>query len=425
MDGTVHVVGAGLAGLAAAHSAAEAGARVVLYEASRQAGGRCRSYDDPQLGTRIDNGNHLILSGNHATLDYISEIGGETALTIAEDCVFPFADIKRGERWVLQPNPGRLPHWIFDPERRVPGSRPTDYFSPLKLFLPQRDRPLGAVMRTDDPLYERLWRPLLLAGLNTEPAEASSRLAAALIRETVAAGGKACRPIIAHDGLSAALVDPALAKLDRCRAEIRFGAALKSVSRDDGGIRALQFAGREVALDPNDSVILAVPPPVATALLPGTLAPDRFSAIVNAHFLIDSPRRLPPITGILNGLSEWLFAFPGRVSVTISAADRLLEMPREELAAEIWREISLVAYLPPALPRWQIVKERRATFLATPEQAEKRPATATTTPNLFLAGDWTRTGLPATIEGAIRSGRKAAALALKKSLQTPQKRAAA
>ena len=127
----------------------------------------------------------------------------------------------------------------------------------------------------------------------------------------------------------------------------------------------------------------------------------------------------------MNATSEWLFAFSDRVSVTVSAADRLLERPREALAAEIWREISRVARFPPDLPPWQVIKERRATFLATPEQDARRPPATTSMPNLFLAGDWTCTGLPATIEGAVRSGRRAAALALRRSLDTSQKRAAA
>jgi uncharacterized protein with NAD-binding domain and iron-sulfur cluster len=108
---------------------------------------------------------------------------------------------------------------------------------------------------------------------------------------------------------------------------------------------------------------------------------------------------------------EWLFAFPDRLSVTISAADRLLDTSREELAEQIWREVCAIARIDSALPRWQIVRERRATFAATPAQDAKRPKPETAYRNLWLAGDWTATGLPATIESAIRSGHKAAQLA--------------
>jgi hypothetical protein len=131
---------------------------------------------------------------------------------------------------------------------------------------------------------------------------------------------------------------------------------------------------------------------------------------VNAHFRVDPPAGLVPIVGIVNGTVEWLFAFPDRLSVTISAADRLLDVPRETLARQIWEEVAQVAGLPKAMPPWQIVRERRATFAATPAENAKRPAARTGWTNLVLAGDWTSTGLPATIEGAIQSGNVAADL---------------
>jgi len=138
--------------------------------------------------------------------------------------------------------------------------------------------------------------------------------------------------------------------------------------------------------------------------------PTEFRAIVNAHFRVAPPAGQPPILGVLNGTLEWLFAFPGRLSVTISAGDRLIDTPREELAKTIWAEVASITALPAALPPWQIVRERRATFAATPAQDAKRPHAETAWRNLVLAGDWTNTGLPATIESAIRSGNRAAEL---------------
>jgi uncharacterized protein with NAD-binding domain and iron-sulfur cluster len=110
-------------------------------------------------------------------------------------------------------------------------------------------------------------------------------------------------------------------------------------------------------------------------------------------------------------MSEWLFAYHDRLSVTISSADQLMDQPRHELAETMWREIALLTGLPAApLPRWQIVRERRATFAATPAEAARRPPARSRYVNLVLAGDWTETGLPATIEGSVRSGFGAAAI---------------
>ena len=110
--------------------------------------------------------------------------------------------------------------------------------------------------------------------------------------------------------------------------------------------------------------------------------------------------------GLVGGTAEWVFAFPDRLSVTVSAADRLVDMDTQELAALLWRDVAAVHGLAGPAPPCRIVKEKRATFAATPAQDARRPACPTRWTNLFLAGDWTATGLPATIEGALRSGEK-------------------
>jgi len=111
---------------------------------------------------------------------------------------------------------------------------------------------------------------------------------------------------------------------------------------------------------------------------------------------------------------QWLFAYPDRLSVTVSDAGALIDMPREKLAADLWREVAGLTGLSDELPSWRIIKERRATFAATPEQEALRPPSQTQWSNLLLAGDYVRTGLPATIEGAIRSGDTAARIAMER-----------
>ena len=158
-------------------------------------------------------------------------------------------------------------------------------------------------------------------------------------------------------------------------------------------------------------------------MLPGLETPDEFRAIVNAHFRVEPPRGQPAILGVVNGFIEWLFAYPDRLSVTISNADRLIDRPRDELAAWIWREAAALSSLPAELPPWRIVKEKRATFAATPAQNAKRPPSQTQWDNIALAGDWTQTGLPATIEGAVRSGYKAASIIVESGAVAPKPRA--
>ena len=103
--------------------------------------------------------------------------------------------------------------------------------------------------------------------------------------------------------------------------------------------------------------------------------------------------------GVIGGTAEWIFAFPDRISVTVSGADAIVDRDREELAQTLWADVAPRLGIAAPLPPWQIVKEKRATFAATPAQDARRPAAKTGWRNLFLAGDWTETGLPATIEG--------------------------
>jgi len=408
MSGVVHVVGAGLAGLACALKLAQEGRKVALYEAARMAGGRCRSYFDAALGLTIDNGNHLLLSGNRAARDYLARIGASDALVGPKQCVFDFEDFASGLRWRLAPNASRLPWWIFVEARRVPGSKPLDYLGAAKLLYARPDATIGETMACSGLLYERLWRPVLLSALNMEPTEASAALAGAVLRETLAAGGDACRPMVAKEGLGPAFIEPALKTLSALGVDAAFGARLRGVEFDGARASSLDFGDGRIDLGPSDRVVLAVPPWTASELLPDLVAPNEFRAILNAHYKIAPPQGQPPLLGLVGSLSEWLFAFDNRLSVTISGADRLMDETREELAARIWAEVAKVTGLPAVLPPWQIVKEKRATFAATPAQEQRRPGARTRWDNLLLAGDWTATGLPATIESAIRSGFRAA-----------------
>ena len=410
MTKTVHIVGAGLAGLSAALKLAADGENVVVHEATAFAGGRCRSYHDASLGMTIDNGNHLLLSGNRDALDYLRSIGAEHRLIGPPAAEFSFVDLATSQRWTLRFNDGRVPFWIFDPGRRVPGTRVLDYAALARLLWAPAGKTVGEVITCDGALYRRLVEPLLLAALNIDPPQGAAKLAAAVIRETLAAGGRACRPLIARDGLGVTLIEPALAYLQQRGAQVRLEHQLRAIRFGTARVDALDFGGETIALSADDAVILAVPPYAAATLVRGLEVPTEFRAIVNAHFRIAPPAAQPPILGVINGTVEWIFAFPGRVSVTISAGDRLIDTPREELAKTIWADVAQATGLPAELPPWQIVRERRATFAATPEQDAKRPGAETAWRNLVLAGDWTNTGLPATIEGAIRSGNRAAAL---------------
>ncbi|MDR5824337.1 hydroxysqualene dehydroxylase HpnE [Caballeronia sp. LZ043] len=431
MSRRVHVIGAGVAGLAAAVQAQRRGARVVLHEAEAFAGGRCRSFFDAKLGATLDNGNHLLLSGNQSTMAYLRAIGATDALTGPAHADYSFRDTASGDAWSIRMSPGRLPRWIFDAHARVPGTQPADYLSLLPLFFLRPGRTVEDALRRKDRAWDLLARPLLRAMLNADPSEASAETAAGLLRETVAAGGHACRPLVAKSGLSHAFVDPALRLLQYGGADIRLGVRVAGigVTGTDSNERvsslaferapgSLNGAAEPLALAPEDGVVLAVPPAAARRLVPGLSAPDASRAIVTVHFATDAPHGFEPLTCLVNGQSDWLFVADGRATVTFASADRWLATPHEELARTAWQEAARAMRLPAALmPPWQVVAEAHATFAAVPAQEGLRAATRTRWPNFTLAGDWTATGLPATIEGAIRSGQKAADALLNPSME--------
>ena len=409
----VHVIGAGLAGLAAALSLTKAGRAVVVHEAGAAGGGRCRSYFDREIGLRIDNGNHLLLSGNTAARAYIAETGAAGRFHIPDQAVFPFLDIKSGERWTVHPNSGRIPWWIFVPHRRVPGTRLADYLDLIKLVRCRDDTPVAESVRPGE-LFRRLVEPLAVAALNTSTAEGLARLLGAVVRETLMQGGAACRPMLPKQGLSEALVEPAIATLRTRGAEIRFNSRIAELTIARGTVAGLRGPAGSIALEAADAVVLAVPPWVAGELLPGLVVPDAFEAILNIHYRHAADKlREPGLIGLISGAAEWVFVKPGHVSVTISAANRMVDESADAIALRVWPDVvdalGLDAALKAAMPPYRVVKERRATFAATAAQDARRPRSGTkTAANLALAGDWTNTGLPATIEGAIRSGRLAA-----------------
>jgi len=413
VTGRAYVIGAGVAGLSAATLLASRGAAVTLIEAAPQAGGRCRSYYDATLDQVIDNGNHLVLSGNRAVHDYLARIGVKDGLAGPSRAEFAFVDLASRERWLLKPNEGPLPYWVGRPGRRVPGTSAGDYTQYAPLLWADKKARIGDVVKDRGPLWRRLMHPFLLAALNTEPEESSAALAGAVLRETLAKGGRYYRPRIAHPTLAHAFIDPALKYLQSKGTEVRLGTRLRNITLGRRNALALELGEAAVPLARGDALVLAVPPWVAKDLIPTLTAPDDFRAIVNAHFKMARPAGAPAMLGVIGGTAEWIFTFPDRISVTVSGADAIVDQDREALATRIWSDVAKALDITDPMPAWQIVKEKRATFAATPEQDAKRPAAKTGWPNLFLAGDWTDTGLPATIEGALRSGEKAAALALK------------
>lgn len=406
-------MGAGIAGLSAATALAAAGVPVALHEATEHAGGRCRSYEDRVLGCRIDNGTHVLVGANVAAFRYLDRIGARGSMLAVGEAGVPFVDLASGERWRVRLGGGAAERLLRHPGRWIPGATRGELARAVRLWTLGRGatvaRCLGGGL-----LMERLWRPLTEAALNTAPEEAAAVLLRPAVRALVLGGRNAATISIARDSLAASFVDPALARLRAAGVSVRFGARLRGLETGGGRVAALAFEGERLALGPRDAVVLAVPQGIAAPLVPGLPPAGAQRAIVNVHVRLaqDVASGTDPLVGVLGGTVHWLCRRGDVVACTTSAADALADEPSESIAARAWSDIVAALDLPRGpLPPYRVVKERLATPAQTPAMAAARPRAATALDNLALAGDWTDTGLPATIDAAALAGERAARIA--------------
>ncbi len=404
---TVHIIGAGLSGLsAAAHLAQRDLTEVVVHERGAQPGGRRRSFFDEALGLNIDSGNYLVWTHWRSTLALIDMIGARDLWGEPERAI-SFIDMAANRRWSWRPSAGRWPWQPLLASRRPPQTTLSDFTAALRL------RKAGPKSRLQDftpsagPAADRIWRPLALAALNIEPTQASAALVSGVLREALQTGA---RPLLPRRDFGRALIEPLMKDLRKRDVTVRFERTLLSLEFSGDRAIALEFEHDRIDLAPQDWVLLAVPPWIASTIVPGLQTPDEFTATITVHYEIAPPSGAPAITAVINGPFHSLFCSADRISVSIRDAAADLNHPREELAAKCWLAIAALTGLSDELPAWRVIRQKRAAFAATPAQNALRPSPVTHWRNLVLAGGYVQNGLPETLEGAVRSGETAASL---------------
>ncbi len=414
----VHIVGAGAAGLAAARSLAADGRRdVIVHECAPYPGGRRRTFHDDALGLDFDTGNFPLLSCWKASLSLIEAIGARGEWQEDAEPGVAFADFATGQRWRLRPNMGRAPWWLLSGKRRGAGLRFSDFWTARRLF----SAPAGATVASVAPgdlAYAKLLRPLTMAALNAPPETASAELAGSVLRTILVAGGAGMRVLMPVSGFGRAFVEPLARNVQRLGAALRFKRRLVALDFGPERVTSLEFEHDRIDLGPRDSLILTTPWSATAGLVPGVEPPTGATATLTVHFAHSPPPLAPALVAGLNGPFDWLFAYHDRLSVTIKDAAARLDAPRDRVAAECWRGVAALTALSDDLPAWRIVPSRRASSLATPEEIARRPPCRTRWPNLFLAGGHIGRKLPDSLENAVRSGAKAARLALGEELRS-------
>ena len=245
MPGTTYIIGSGMAGLSAAVSCLPLGNQIRLLEATKNAGGRCRSFNDQLLDRTINNGTHLILSGNVGIQKYLETISASHTFKTIKPASFKFMDIKSGLKWEIKPSSTRIPWWIFKQRTRIPNTMLMDYLV-IARFKFAGDQTIADLVNTSRPIFDRLWQPLSRAVLNTDAFEGSASSIWIMISETLLKGQKFCYPLIPLKGLSASLVEPALKYLEKNNVFIEYSMRLTAIKSEKDLITSINLNKNQI-----------------------------------------------------------------------------------------------------------------------------------------------------------------------------------
>ena len=428
MTGRVVVVGGGLAGLAAATELADLGLAVTLVEARTRLGGATFSFQRGDL--LVDNGQHVLLRCYTEYLGFLRRIGAADRIDMQHRMHIPVLGTDGTLGSISRtglPAPlhllGSLARYrllsVTDRMRAglaVPSMRRLNPDDPAL-----DEQSLGAWLRRhgqNDATIAALWNLITVAALNCDADEASLALAAKVFRTGLLDRSANCDIGVPNVPLSRLHGEPAMSHLVERGADVRLHAPVSEIRRSGNAFEVV--AGDDVLAA--DAVVVATPAEAAGKLVPGLAADLGHSPIVNVHVVY--PRRVTelPFVAVVGSPVQWAFdrtAISGLtqgqyLAVSVSAAGQWIDQPTGRLREQFLPEIGRV--LPGAAGQvptdFFVTRERAATFRQAPGSRRSRPAQLTGTPGLVLAGAWTSTGWPDTMEGAVRSGRNAARIVL-------------
>ncbi|MCI0707182.1 MAG: hydroxysqualene dehydroxylase HpnE [Ignavibacteriae bacterium] len=435
------IIGGGLSGLSAAVELTARGKKILLLEQRPFLGGRAYSFVDETTGDVVDNGQHLLMGCYHATRRYLKLIGSDHFATLQPDLHIDFLHPQRGVASLSCPSLPSPLHVLMG-LLRMQSLSLRDRLKLLRVGAAVLFHSSTAERRLQNMTVDKwltslgqtefnkkyLWDIIAIGTLNDDPKTVSALLFARVLRAAFAGSREDSSLLVPRVGLSELFVDPAVRFLKSYGADIRTNCGVKTIKADGNTARGVQCED-DTTLTAN-AYISAVPYYALQPMLQNSgvqMFPQlpRFesSPIVTIHLWLDKPVMDQEFAALLDLRVQWVFnkskmlarkASQNRqyLSLVISGAAEYVAMEKEQLVAMALEDLCSVFPLAASanVLHSLVVKEKRATFSPTPSVEPLRPLTRTALRNLFLTGDWTDTGLPATIEGAILSGRKAAEL---------------
>jgi squalene-associated FAD-dependent desaturase len=447
----VIIIGGGFAGLSAGVALAEKGFRVAVLESKPALGGRAYSFADSESGDLVDNGQHVLMGCYTEALDFLARIGAAGDLVFHQDLEIEMLD--RGGagatlRTARLPGPFHMSTGLLQYRHLTIGQRFRVLTGGLKLLAMQR-RDLSMLQKMTvaqlmdalgqgDRAREAFWYPLSIATLNDEPEVSSAALLAEVLKRGFFSKRSDSAFVYSRVGLSELYCTRAAAYIERRGGSVTTHSVVDSIEIENGNAARVKL--RDGSRLGAANIICAVPSRQVARLLPSALRGDRVfapiaelqsSPIICVHAWFDRDITDAAFVGFIGTTTQWLFnkrrifelhgeRHPGYLSFVISGARKLVDRSNEELL-EIVRN-DLTAMIPSSsqakLVRALVLKEKHATMAPSPDTFRLRPTTRTPIANLFLAGDWVQTGLPATIESAVISGRAAAITIANRATET-------
>ena len=421
------IIGGGLAGLTAASILSSKNYSVTVLESSPKLGGRAYSFKDPESNSDIDNGQHILMGCYRETLSFLKLTGAENNFSYQKYLELSFLSEERiiyrlkADRFFY---PFNLLLAVTGYNALTPGEKISFISFVIKLpLISKRDlanQNAGNWLRLNHQSFNStrmFWEILCAAALNTSLDKASALLFHTVLLEIFFTGNRSSTIILPKKGLTESIIEPAENFIKKNNGIIIKSETVKKFIIKNGLIVSVQ--SQNFSIDDYDYVISAVPlfslQKISGYKDLGLKSELEYSAIVNVHIWSEDILINQNFMGFLNSPLHWIFRKDNHYNIVISDADYLVDKTNTEIYNFVIMELSKFINFDPAdIKSFKVVKEKRATFVPSGSALKQRPGTITNVKNLFLAGDWLDTGLPATIESAVKSGSMAAESILKR-----------